>query len=166
MKKLNPIKIFIFLLISIFIFTDILYANDISNESSGFIILNLHWSEEEITLNSIKKFAGFMKRSGRKAITSPFFYMLLSEDGETMRAGCFKMPRKLYYDYFDESTGELTGGELQQDEFDFVIRVPYFHKAKQIMFYKSDGGSHHHTMNSKMILEESDDRKFLGRINF
>ena len=141
-----------------------LYANNNSNNSDGYVMLNLHWSEGEITLNSMKEVVGFSKRAGRKAITQPFFYTLLSEDGETIRAGYFKIPRKLYYDYFDESTAELKGGQLQRDEFDFVIRVPYFHKTKQIMFYKSDIDSHPHT--TEMLLEESDDCELIGTINF
>ena len=166
MKKLSTISIVILLLFTILIFTDVLYANANSNNSDGYIILNLHWSEGEITLNSMKKVVGCMKKVGRKVITRSFFYTFLSEDGETIGAGCFKIPKNLYYDYYDESTGELTGGKLHRDEFDFIIRVPSFHKAKQIMFYKSDGELHHHTMNLKMMLEESDDRKFLGSINF
>ena len=166
MKKLTTTSIFLFLLFNIFIFTDVLYANNISNNSDGYIILNLHWSEGEITLNSVKKVVGLTKKVGRKASARSFFYTLLSEDGETIGTGYFKIPKKLYYDYYDESTGELTGGQLERDELDFVIRVPYFHQAKQIMFYKSDRGSHHHAMNLKMILEESDDRTFLGTIDF
>ena len=166
MKKLTTISIFLFLVFNIFIFTDVLYANDNSNNSDGYIMLNLHWSKRGITLNSMKKVVGLTKKVGRKASARSFFYTLLSEDGETIGAGYFKIPKKLYYDYYDESTDELTGGQMERDELDFAIRVPYFHQAKQIMFYKSDGGSHHHTMNLKMIMEESDDCKFLGAINF
>ena len=163
MKNLSIISIFIFIILNVFIFTDVLYANDDSDNSNGYIILNLHLSEGEITLNSMKKAMGFTKKAGRKNITQPFFYALFSEDGETIGTGRFKIPQKLYYDYFDESTGELTGGQLQRDELDFVIRVPYFHKAKQIMFYKTYKYSYDHTMT---ILGESDDHVLLGTINF
>ena len=83
-----------------------------------------------------------------------------------MKAEYFKIPNKLHYDYFDESTGELTGGQLQRDEVDFVIRVPNYTKAKQVMFYKSNRTSQPYTMNQKMLVEKADECEFLGEINF
>ncbi|UCE74876.1 MAG: hypothetical protein JSV56_04025 [Methanomassiliicoccales archaeon] len=166
MKKLVNITIFTILLFNIFPFADTLFASDNRENNEGCVILNLHWSEGEITLNSMKKVVGLIKRTGRKDITQSFFYTLNSKDGETVKTGNFKIPRKLHYDYFDESTGELKGGKLQRDEIDFVIRVPYFRKVKQIMFYKADIGSQSHTMSLKMLLEESDDYELLGAINF
>ena len=164
MKKLNSIPIFIFLLFNSLVFTDMLYADN--NKSDGCIILNLHWSEGEITLNSLKKIVGLKKRAGRRTITQNFFYNILSEDGETVKAGYFKIPKKLHYDYFDESTGELKGGCLKPDEIDFVLRVPYLPKAKQISFYKKDRFLQQRVMNAKLLLETSDDNELLGTIDF
>lgn len=165
MRIIGRITILIILLFNLLIFTDI-YASDNNMNNNGYIILNLHWDDGEITLNSMKKVVGGVKRAGRKGILQPFIYTLLSEEGETIRAGYFKIPQKLHYDYFDESTGELKGGQLERNELDFVIRVPSFHQAKQIVFHKTDEDSDLHTMNSVGLLDESDDGELLGKINF
>jgi len=161
---MKNIGISIFILLSLFISTNLLYANNYNNDNEGYILLNLHWAEGKISLNSMKKVIGFKKGVGRKSKTQPFFYTILSEDGETIRANYFKIPKKLYFDYFDESTAELKGGQLEREEFDFVIRVPYFDKMKQIMIYKLDIASHFPT--KKMILEKSADWELIGKINF
>jgi len=134
-------------------------------ESDGCIILNLHWADGEISVNKVKKVLGIKKKTARQVIKSTFFYTLLSEDGVRMKAEYFKIPKKLHYDYFDESTGKLTGGQLQRDEVDFVIRVPNYTKARQVMFYKSNRTSQPHTMNQKMLVEKADECEFLGEIN-
>lgn len=135
-------------------------------ESDGCIILNLHWADGEITVNNVKKVLGIKKKTVRQGIKSTFFYTLLSEDGVTMKAEYFKIPKKLHYDYFDESTGKLTGGQLQRDEVDFVIRVPNYTKANKVMFYKSKRTAQLNTMNQKMLVEKADECEFLGEINF
>lgn len=165
MRIIGRITILIILLFNSLILTDI-YASDNNSINNGYIILNLHWADGEITLNSMKKVVGVVKKTGRKAMVQPFLYTLLSDEGETIRAGYFKIPKKLHYDYFDESTGELKGGQLQRNELDFVIRVPSFHQAKQIVFHKTDRDSFYPTMNSETFLDESDDGELLGKINF
>lgn len=135
-------------------------------KSDGCIILNLHWSEGEITLNGTKKVQGLTKRTGRKVKNSSVFYALLSEDGITMKAEYIKIPRSLHYDYFEESTGELKGGQIERDEFDFFLRVPDIQKAKQLIFYKTYRGSRPYGMDKKMLLERSDNCELIGEINF
>ena len=134
-------------------------------KSDGCVILNLHWSQGEITLNSLKTIHDLKKRGGRKVKISPFYYTLDSKDGVTMKAEYIKVPRKLYYDYFDESTGELKGGELQRDEVDFVIRIPNLHKASRMRFYKKNRPLYPYTTNQKMLLERSDNSELIGEVN-
>jgi hypothetical protein len=135
-------------------------------KSDGCIILNLHWSQGEITLNSLKTIHNVQKRGGRKVKISPFYYTLDSKDGVSMKAEYIKVPRKLHYDYFDESTGELRGGQLERDEVDFSIRVPNLHKANQIRFYKTNRSLYPYASNNqKMLLERSDNSELIGEVN-
>ena len=83
-----------------------------------------------------------------------------------MKAEYIKIPRSLHYDYFDESTGELKGGQIERDEFDFFLRVPDIQKAKQLIFYKTYRGSRPYGMDKKMLLERSDNCELIGEINF
>jgi len=163
-KKLSSLSIVIFLF---FIsFSSEIYAN--STSSDEYIILNLHWSEGQITLNSLTKVAGSMKRTGRRSSSvQSFFYMLLSEKGEGIKSDYFRVPRKLHYDYFDESTGELKGGQIERDEFDFVIKVPSYYDATQIKFYKSPGDLAAHTsVEAQRAFTESADSDYLGNVHF
>ena len=89
----------------------------------------------------------------------------LSEDGITMKAEYIKIPRSLHYDYFEESTGELKGGQIERDEFDFFLRVPDFQKTKKLIFYKTYRDSRPYTMNKKILLERSDNSKLIGEID-
>jgi hypothetical protein len=162
MRKLVYLSIVIFL---IFIAcSSEIYAN--SANSDEYIILNLHWSEGEITLNSLNKVTGLMKRTGRRSSVQSFFYMLLTENGEKIQSDYFRVPRKLHYDYFDESTGELKGGQVNRDEFDFVIKVPSYYDANEIKFYKTAGDLVSYNVKAKRGFGESLNSEFLGKINF
>lgn len=132
--------------------------------SDGWIVLNLHWSQGEISLNSLNTFPDLKKRSRRKVSVSPFYYTLDSTDGVTMKAEYINVPRTLHYDYFDESTGELKGGELERDEVDFVIRVPNLHRTSRMRFYKTNRPLHPYGTNQQMLLERSDSSELIGEI--
>ena len=92
--------------------------------------------------------------------------MLLTENGEKIQSDYFRVPRKLHYDYFDESTGELKGGQVNRDEFDFVIKVPSYYDAKEIKFYKAPGNLASYNVKAKRVFGESLNSEFLGKINF
>jgi hypothetical protein len=162
MRKTNFLSIVIFL---IFIAsTSEIYAN--SANSDEYIILNLHWSEGEITLNSLNKVTGLIKRTGRRSSVQSFFYMLLTENGEKIKSDYFRVPRKLHYDYFDESTGELKGGQVKRDDFDFVIKVPSYYDAKEIKFYKVAGKLAANNLNAKQGFGKANNSDYLGKIDF
>jgi hypothetical protein len=135
-------------------------------ESDGFAIVNLHWSEGELSVNSVKKFPGLKKRAERKVKSSPVFYTLRAEDGVTMKAEYFKAPKNLHYDFFDESTGELKGGQFQRDEFDFAIRVPNLLETEQVMFYRSNRDPRVRPTKQKKLLERVDECESLGEVVF
>ena len=162
MKKLSFLSIVIFLLF--IAFSSEIYAN--SSSSDEYIILNLHWSEGEITLNSLNKVTGLIKSTGRRSSVQSFFYMLLTENGEKIKSDYFRVPRKLHYDYFDESTGELKGGQVKRDDFDFVIKVPSYYDAKEIKFYKAAGDLASHNVKAKRVFSESFKGECLGKIIF
>jgi len=162
MKRLASLSIITFL-ISLS-FCNQTYSNN-SNEIDEYVILNLHWSEGEITLNGIKKVAGLIKRAGKKAIVQPFFYTITTDNGEIVKAGYFKVPRNLHFDYFDESEGELKGGQLKRDELDFVIRVPSYNNAKQINFYKKNSDLELHGVKSNTVFKKAHTSQLLGKID-
>jgi len=135
-------------------------------ESDGFALVNLHWSEGELSVNSVKKFPGLMKRAERKVKSSPVFYALRAEDGVTMKAKYFKVPKNLHYDFFDESTGELKGGQFQRDEFDFTIRVPNLPETEQLVFYRSSKDHRSRPAKKKKLLERVDECESIGEILF
>ena len=134
-------------------------------QSDGCIVLNLHWSEGDISLTSLKTFRHLKKRGGRKNKISSYYYTMDSNDGITMKADYINVPKTLHYDYFDESTGELKGGEIEREDVDFVIRVPNLHKAIRMKFYKTNRSLYPYTSDQKMLLERSDNSELIGDIN-
>jgi len=162
MRKVNFLSIVIFL---IFVaYSSEIYANNPSSDE--YIILNLHWSEGEITLNSLNKVTGLIKRTARGSSVQSFYYMLLTEKGERIKSDYFRVPRKLHYDYYDESTGELKGGQVKRDNFDFVIKVPSYYDANEIKFYKVAGELASNNLKAKQGLGKSHKSEYLGKINF
>lgn len=134
-------------------------------QRDGFMLLNLRWSRGEITLNSLKTFPGLNKRAGRKIKSSPLYYTIDTKDGVTMKAGYIIVPRELHYDYFDEATGELKGGELLRDDVDFFIRVPNLLKADRMRFYRSNRPKSLSGSYQPMLLERADDSELIGEID-
>jgi hypothetical protein len=134
------------------------------DRSNGHIILNLHWTEGRITVNSFKRIDSLQVKTARRVKKNLFFYKLLSEDGITLKAEYIKIPRKFHYDYFDELTGEFNGGHLLRDEVDFMIRVPHFDGGRQIKFYRTNRRPASYAKGHLMLLERSDDCTLLGEL--
>jgi hypothetical protein len=134
--------------------------------SEGSIILSLHWGEGEITLNSMRKVPGLKKYSiGSNIKASNFLYKVVAEDNSTLKTDYISLPDNIHYDYFDESTGELIGGQMKRTQCDFVIRIPYFTLSKQIQFYKTRRPVSNDYTKQRFLLERSDDCKLVGEID-
>ena len=134
--------------------------------SEGTIILSLHWGEGEIRLNSMRRVPGLKKYSiGSKKRVSSFLYKVIAEDDSTLKTDYIPLPDNLHYDYFDESTGELSGGRIKRTQCDFVIRIPSFPLSKQIQFYKTRRPVRKDYTKQLFLLERSDDCELVGEID-
>lgn len=134
--------------------------------SEGSIVLSLHWGGGEIRLNSMRRVPGLKKYSvGSKKRASNFLYKLVTEDNSTLKTDYIPLPDNIHYDYFDESTGELSGGQIKRTLCDFVIRIPYFTLAKQIQFYKIQRPVRENYSKKLFLLERADDCELVGEID-
>ncbi len=123
-------RFFVLFAFIVFFLPDLLWAG----VSGPVMILNLHFEEGEVTLNSFKVYNG---RIHNKKLSSEKFLSITDRSGKTFFTKAFKIPQKLHYDYMDTKTGELKGGELTRDKVDFIVKVPFSKNMKKIQFFQS-----------------------------
>lgn len=102
-------------------------------------ILNLQWRRGSIFINELKIVPGSIKK--RKWLVSEdrgdFFYRLYSDRNQLLREIRLELKPTLHFDSIDEADGTLTGGALNRDEFDFILKIPLVDKsARKILFYR------------------------------
>jgi hypothetical protein len=130
-------KTFFFLFVFCF-FLEIVYTSvSCSQRSEKFIILNLHWDNETIRLNTLHVAQGMVKNNRRLPGGEPFIYRVLSPRSEVLEEGYLTVPRLIHFDYVDSRNGQLRGGILPRREADFVVKIPAHENSQRILFYKS-----------------------------
>ncbi|MCP4715780.1 MAG: hypothetical protein GY868_11740 [Deltaproteobacteria bacterium] len=105
-------------------------------DAEEFAIVNMQWkggavfvNDFETVLGKAKQRRGLFKRQNR------FFYRLLGKTGSLVHEASFEVPSLFHYDFFDDETGDLSGGALEREEFNFVIKIPLADKtAERILF--------------------------------
>jgi len=104
-----------------------------------FAILNLQWRRGSIFINDLRIVPGHIKK--RKWLqpdaTGDVFYRLFSDRDQLLQEAGIEIRPVLHFDSADEQTGELRGGAVQRDEFDFTLKIPLPEKsARKILFYR------------------------------
>ena len=68
-----------------------------------------------------------------------FSATILDYDGDLLNLTLFNVPNQILYDTIDEETGEINGGgELELNQTNFDIYVPYYESAKEIKIYNQN----------------------------
>jgi len=107
-----------------------------------FAILNLQWKQGSIFINDFETVPGQIKK--RKWLTGNaedgFFYRLFSGRRQLLHEGRLEINPSLHFDFIDEGTGELSGGAMSRNEFDFTLKIPLPDKsAQKVIFYRRTG---------------------------
>ncbi len=107
-----------------------------------FAILNLQWKQGGIFVNNFETVSGQIRK--RKWLSGDsgggFFYRLFSDRRQLLHEGRLEITPALHFDFVDEETGELTGGAVNRNEFDFTLKIPLPDKsAQKIIFYRRTG---------------------------
>ena len=147
------------ILVCFFLSTNILGAEQSEN---GFIMLNLHWSGDRLSLNSFKEVKGLFKKQKRILKDQSFFFKVISENDENILSDYFEIPVKLKYDSYDQVLGEMEGGVITRRRVDFVIRVPHYDHVKEIRLFKRNSML---PMEAKINQSMEDNATFLGTVS-
>lgn len=147
------------ILVCFFLSTNVLGAEQSEN---GFIMLNLHWSGDRLSLNSFKEVKGLFKKQKRILKDQSFFFKVISENDENILSDYFEIPIKLKYDSCDQVLGEMEGGVITRRRVDFVIRVPHYDHVKEIRLFKRNSML---PMEAKINQSMEDNATFLGTVS-
>ena len=130
-KKSSP-SLFLFCLLIVFFHP----CSAFSQMSEKFIILNLHWDNKTIRLNTVHVAPGTLKNNKRLRRGEPFVYRVLSPRREVLEEGYLSVPQLIHFDYADSENGTLQGGIVSRRETDFVVKIPVHENSQRILFYK------------------------------
>jgi hypothetical protein len=107
-----------------------------SQPAEKFIILNLHWNNNTIRLNSRHFAEGISKKRRAVLGNNPFLYRVLSGTDAVIDQGYFEIPRILHFDLPGDGNEEMGGGRFERQETDFVIKIPVFENSTKVLFYQ------------------------------
>jgi hypothetical protein len=98
----------------------------------GSAVLRLHWDGQGLSVQGLKRLPGEVQGEGR---VRPGRDALLVEraDGSRLEVP-LRIPRKLYFDYVDESSGALRGGAVTREAVSFSVRVPWPGDTRDLYF--------------------------------
>lgn len=127
--------------IMLFILTNLVNAS-----TQNIFNLNLEYNNGEISLESIQ-----IEPSRDRINNIPGGYVaeILDFDKNRLNVTFFDIPLKLIYDKFDEKTGEaVNGGNIELDQTEFNLKLPYYENAKEIIIYDMN-------LNKKLAIDVS-----------
>ena len=128
--------------ITFFVFLFCLYfglyqkSNCHSQPAEKIIILNLHWNNNTIRLNSRHFAEGISKKKRAVSGRNPFLYRILSRTETVIDQGYFEIPRILHFDLPGDRNEGMGGGRFERQETDFVIKIPVFENSTKVLFYQ------------------------------
>lgn len=131
----------------------------------GFIMLNLHWSKGEISVNNLEKVNRIFKKRKRVIKNKSFFFELISDNGENILSDYFEIPVDLKYDGFNQVNKSIEGGVIARNDLDFLVRVPHIDHIKEIRFFQQNSiySMEEHLSSELQILEN--EITFLGAVS-
>jgi hypothetical protein len=156
--------------IAFFIFIFCLYsalyqqATCLSQPADKIIILNLHWHNNTIQLNSRHFATGIFKKKRAVSGYTPFLYRVLSRHEAVIDEGYFEVPRTLHFDFTADGNEEMSGGRLDRQETDFVVKIPAYENPSKILFYQLKNNHEAKALFNTSIANETPG-EIIGEVN-
>ena len=129
-----------------------------------FIILNLHWNNNTIRLNSRHIAKGLFKKKRAAYGSNPFLYRVLSRNKAVIDEGFFEVPRTLHFDFPADGNGEMSGGRIDRHEADFVIKIPAFENSSKVLFFQLKGNQEAKALFSTSSVNETAE-EMIGQVD-
>jgi hypothetical protein len=79
----------------------------------------------------------------RSQNVSGLYYEITGQNGESINSDFISKPKEIPYDYVG-TDGRLKGGTGQVSEEMFVLKIPFNHKMRDILFYSTKILNNHH----------------------
>jgi len=109
------------------------------SEMGKIYLINLHYKAGVVSLVGVSEKAGYptgLQIQPDKGHS----YDVVSLTGQRLYSYRFDIPDKMYYDEFNSTTGNITGGGVKKlDDVFFTLAVPYFPNAKAASVYDQNG---------------------------
>jgi len=135
-----------------------------SQPAEKLIILNLHWSNNTIRLNSRHVTEGFFKKKRAVSGRNQFLYRVLSRTEAVIDQGYFEVPRTLHFDFSGDGKEGMNGGRFERQEADFVIKIPAHENSSKVLFYRLKDTHSTSALISASTVNETP-REVIGSIN-
>jgi hypothetical protein len=139
----------ILLLISVFALLTFVSAS-----SSKILLLKLTYNSGNLTISDTLPKNGFFPDRRFQPDTG-YRLDMTSMNGSVLYSFRFNVPNIAYVDSEDEK-GELRGGKVILNDFDFGLELPYYRDIKEINIYKPDGSKAASYMPPKNIVENNE----------
>ena len=129
----QTVKIFLMIFSMMIIFSSFVVA-----QSPFYYDITLEYNEGAIEVKSYS--IGFSEKEIDNLYYGPYHKLtynskVLDINGITLEEIPFTIPNVVFYDNYDNVTGELSGGVREVNQVEFVIKIPYYENAKEIVIY-------------------------------
>jgi hypothetical protein len=135
-----------------------------SQPAEKFIILNLHWYNNTIRLNSRHTAEGVFKKKRAASGRNSFLYRVLSGNKAVLDEGYFEVPRTLHFDFPADGNEEMSGGRIDRQEADFVIKIPAFKNSSKVLFFQLKGSQEAKALFSSSSVNETAE-EMIGQVD-
>jgi hypothetical protein len=135
-----------------------------SQPAEKFIILNLHWYNNTIRLNSRHTAEGVFKKKRAASGRNSFLYRVLSGNKAVLDEGYFEVPRTLHFDFPADGNEEMSGGRIDRHEADFVIKIPAFKNSSKVLFFQLKGSQEAKALFSTSSVNETAE-EMIGQVD-
>ena len=112
------------------------------------IVLKLHYDDGNVSIVDSKIKYGFYPDRRYQYFDGSTLELL--DEGRVIDSFKFKVPSDEYVDYTLD--GELKGGKIERDDFDFGLIIPYYNDMTEIRITSLDGGTNSFEIESRKSL--------------
>lgn len=132
----------------LFLFSVMLLSMSVYAAMDHYYEIALHYNRGEISLQALRVLP-VTSEERKENLPGGFIAEVKAAGNEVLNVTFFDVPLVVLYDFFDNGTGEATGGGiLELNETDVLLSIPYFPNAKEINIYDS-------SMTKKLTIDVS-----------
>jgi hypothetical protein len=110
-----------------------MHTTSTSQDNSKILFIYMCLHENVLVMEKVKVVNGKLKPKRSQNI-SGLYYEITGQNGKPINSDFITKPKEIPYDYIG-TDGRLKGGTGQVSEEMFVLKIPFNHEMKDILFY-------------------------------